>query len=264
MGNCKFQILFDKDKKFIGSLSMLTDITERKRAEERLERSNRKINEILSSIQDDFYVLDRDWNFVYASKMFTSRIGKEPAYFIGKNIWKMFPKHVGTVFEENFCAVMDKREIQWFEVGGKYANASYRMAVFPSAEGITVLGTDITEQKKTEEALRESKARRKVAKAVEAERQRLFDVLETLPAMIYLLTPDHHYAFINRSFREKFGKCSGRHCYECCFGLNKPCEFCEAYKVLDTGQPHHWEVITPDGSVVDVYNFPFTDVDVHH
>ncbi len=79
--------------------------------------------------------------------------------------------------------------------------------------------------------------------------------------MVCLLTLDHHYAFTNRSFREKFGEHGNRHCYELCFGFNKPCEFCEAYKILETGQPHYWEVIVPDGSVIDVYNFPFTDVD---
>ena len=31
--------------------------------------------------------------------------------------------------------------------------------------------------------------------------------------------------------------------------------------MLKTGQPHHWEVTGPDGSVIDAYDFPFTDVD---
>jgi PAS domain S-box-containing protein len=121
--------------------------------------------------------------------------------------------------------------------------------------------TDVTERKKAEEALRESEACSKVADAIEAERRRLFDVLETLPVMISLLTPDYHVAFANRSFREKFGESGGRHCYEYCFGLAKPCEFCESYKVLETGQPHYWEGTCPDRSFIDAYDFPFTDVD---
>ncbi len=102
---------------------------------------------------------------------------------------------------------------------------------------------------------------RKVVVVVKAERQRLFDVLETLPVMVCLLTLDHHYAFTNRSFRDKFGEHGNQYCYELCFEFNKPCEFCETYKILETDQPHHWEVTVPDGSVIDVYNFPFTDVD---
>ena len=134
-------------------LNTVQDITERKQAEEQLERSNQKLNEILNSIQDDFYVLDRDWNFVYASRLFTSKVGKEPEDFVGNNIWKMFPKHVGTAYEENLRAAMEEREVRSFEIPGKYTDAWYRMKAFPSAEGITVLGTDITEQNKAEENL---------------------------------------------------------------------------------------------------------------
>jgi signal transduction histidine kinase len=31
--------------------------------------------------------------------------------------------------------------------------------------------------------------------------------------------------------------------------------------VLESGKPHHWEVRAPDGSVIDAYDFPFTDMD---
>jgi PAS domain S-box-containing protein len=105
-------------------------------------------------------------------------------------------------------------------------------------------------------------ARKRVEESLQKERKRLYEVLETLPAMICLLTPDYHVAFANRSFREKFGESHGRHCYDYCFGRTEPCEFCEAYNVLKTGKPHHWEVTGPDGgSIIDAYDFPFTDVD---
>jgi PAS domain S-box-containing protein len=102
---------------------------------------------------------DRDWNFVFASRQLTSKLGKEPKDFVGKNIWEMFPKHLGSILEKNFREGMETRKIRRFEISGKYTNAYYRMTVFPSAEGITVLGTDITEQRKIEEVLQESEER---------------------------------------------------------------------------------------------------------
>ena len=94
-----------------------------------------------------------------------------------------------------------------------------------------------------------------------AEAKRIFDVLETLPTMICLLTPDYHVKFANRAFRDKFGESEGRHCYDYCFGRTEPCDFCESYEVLETGQPHQWEVKAPDGSIIEAYDFPFTDAD---
>jgi PAS domain S-box-containing protein len=150
---------FDSKGGLLGFRGISRDITERKIFQDELERGSRKINEILTSIQDDFYVLNRDWNFIYANRQFTSKIGKEPSDFVGNNIWRMFPKHVGTTYEENLRAVMEKREARRFEVGGKYTDAYYSMAVFPSEEGITVLGHDITDRKQAEEALKQSEER---------------------------------------------------------------------------------------------------------
>jgi PAS domain S-box-containing protein len=103
---------------------------------------------------------------------------------------------------------------------------------------------------------------RKLAEAkVLRERQRLHDVLETLPFMICLLTPGYRVAFANRGFRERFGESQGRPCYEYRYGFSAPCEFCESYSVLKTGQLRHWELTTPGGSVMEVHDFPFSDTD---
>ncbi|HMK45922.1 MAG TPA: ATP-binding protein, partial [Methanocella sp.] len=120
---------------------------------------------------------------------------------------------------------------------------------------------DLIERNQAEEEMRKTEARVKVAAAVDAERQRLYSVLETMPAMICLLTPDYHVAFANRAFREKFGEANGRHCYEYCFGRTEPCDFCESLTPLKTGKPHHWEAIALDGSVIEAHDHPFTDTD---
>lgn len=108
---------------------------------------------------------------------------------------------------------------------------------------------DITERKKVEEKLIN-------------ERQRLFDVLETLNFNICLLTPDYQVVWENRAYREKYGLSNGRLCYDFTLGLDKPCENCQAFRPLTTGQPHHWLFTVDDGNTfIDVYNYPFTDSD---
>jgi PAS domain S-box-containing protein len=149
--------IINSDGTINGYLAIYRDISDKVQArekEEQLQQSNQWLNQILASIQDDFYVLNRDWVFVFASRTFTSRIGKEPEDFVGNNIWEMFPKHIGGLLYENFHAVMEKREIRRFEVPGRYTDAWYRMSVFPSEEGITVIGTDVTERRWTENVLR--------------------------------------------------------------------------------------------------------------
>jgi two-component sensor histidine kinase len=101
----------------------------------------------------------------------------------------------------------------------------------------------------------------KVFEPFDIKRRLFFDMLDTLPAMICLLRSDYQFVFINCSFHEKFGDAIGQRCYEFCFGRTSPYELCKAYKVIETGQRQHWEAEGPDGSVLHVYAFPFTDID---
>jgi PAS domain S-box-containing protein len=122
------------------------------------------------------------------------------------------------------------------------------------------LAAYLVEQAVSQERRRQDEER-KVAESIRAEQQRLFDVMEALPAMISLRRTDHLISFANRSFREKFGEPGGRYCYETRFGRKEPCEDCETFIPLKTGKPHHREVTFPDSSLIDAYDFPFHDVD---
>lgn len=115
------------------------------------------------------------------------------------------------------------------------------------------------ELKKTLDLLEEKVAER--TRQLAHERQRLLDVLETLPVNICLLTPDYEVRFANRAFRERFGESNGRHCYDYIFGYDKPCAGCRSFTPLETGQSLHWIFSAPDGSILDAYDYPFVDVD---
>lgn len=92
-------------------------------------------------------------------------------------------------------------------------------------------------------------------------RQRLYDVLETLPAYVVLLAPDHRIPFANRVFRDLFGDPADKKCFEHLFGRTEPCETCQTYETLRTSAPQHWMWAGPNGRTYDVRDFPFTDTD---
>jgi signal transduction histidine kinase/DNA-binding response OmpR family regulator len=153
--------------------------------------------------------------------------------------------------------------------------------------GSAVAILDITEMKRMEEELRKShddleirirertkelaqtvdilqeeiQERIHAEKQAETERQRFFDVLETLPVYVVLLTRDYHVPFANRTFRKHFGESNGKCCYEYLFHRTEPCENCRTFTVFKTSLPCQWEWTGPNDRNYIVHDFPFTDTD---
>ena len=182
-----------------------------------------------------------------------------------RRIWEAIADR--TPLASDYRIVRPTGEVRWISALG---TATYDAAGEPQRmSGICI---DITrrvqaeeqagaERRRAEEAVRFGEEQRKVGEAVRAERQRLFDVLETLPVYVALLTPDYHVPFSNRFFRERFGEARGRRCYEYLFNRDEPCEICESFTVLKTGKPYGWFWTGPDSREYDVYDYPFTDSD---
>jgi len=157
----------------------------------------------------------------------------------------------------------------------------------PGQQRIRVYGMDITERVISQEKLQALNAnlegviaertallndvvedlrqdilkRQQSERLLEAEKKRFTDLLEILPAYLILLRPDHTISFANRFFKERFPGMEGLHCYEYLFQRDKPCDNCESYRPLVTGQPHIWEWDGPDGHVYNVHDHVFVDTD---
>jgi PAS domain S-box-containing protein len=276
--------IFDEEGHFLGIRGSNRDITERKRAEEERERLLRAIREeknrlsaLINSIQDEVWFADAEKIFTLANPPALHEFGLNGTVGVdvgelAKSLEVFRPDGTPRPVEEapplralQGEVVANQEEIIRTPVTGELRHRLVSAAPVKDTGG-NIVGSvsvvrDITEQKRAEAVLRETEARRKVAEAVEAERERLYDVLETLPAYVVLLTPDYHAAFANRTFRERFGESHGRRCFEFLFGRSEPCETCETYTALKTMAPHEWEWAGPDGRIYFVHDFPFTDVD---
>jgi signal transduction histidine kinase/ActR/RegA family two-component response regulator len=103
--------------------------------------------------------------------------------------------------------------------------------------------------------------RRKAEADAMSEQLRLFNILETLPSYVVLLTPDYRPTFANRIFRERFGEAKGCKCFELLFQRSTPCEKCETFRVLDGPETHQWEWTGPDHRVYAVYDRRILDAE---
>ena len=234
------------------------DITERKKLENKIKDSEIKYRGLFENSSEFLFTVDLKGNFTDINKAAEVLTGYSKSELLKMNFRDYTPKKDHRKILLAFSNIYKTGEsVQNFPVEAiikdgsiKYFETSFSL-VKKGKEGIGFQGSskDITDRKRMEEDLK-------------MERQRLHDVLEAIPIMVCLLTPDYHIAFANRSFREMFGESHGRHCYEYCFGKEEPCDFCETYEVFKTAKPHHWQVTTPgENRIIDIYDFPFTDSD---
>jgi PAS domain S-box-containing protein len=110
-------------------------------------------------------------------------------------------------------------------------------------------------------AIRDITERQQAEEALQAERRRLFSLLNGLPAYIYLRRPDHSLVYVNQYFRERFGDPGNLPCFRILHNRREPCEGCASEKVFENGTPQEWEWTSKSGRTYRIYDYPFPDVD---
>ncbi len=105
-------------------------------------------------------------------------------------------------------------------------------------------------------------ARKLADESAEAERRRLYTLMDRLPAFVCLIGPDHSVRFANRWFQDEFGSDLSQPCHKMMHGLDSPCDVCPTMDVFETGTLAVWEWDCPGkDKTFQIFDYPFEDVD---
>ncbi|HNR43633.1 MAG TPA: PAS domain S-box protein [Methanofastidiosum sp.] len=113
--------------------------------------------------------------------------------------------------------------------------------------------------------LNDIKEKRTVLEAITASRQRLYSLLEELPAYVCVYGPDLSMKFVNRYLRDNFDLADGKSCHKIFHGFEdrsqEPCSSCPVLDVFSTKKINIRERTQVNGKTYQIYDFPFKDYD---
>jgi len=150
----------------VSIIGIARDITEKKQAEEALQRSEALLNTLVQTIPDLIWLKDIEGNFLFCNTMFERLFGAKKADIIGKTDYDFVDRQLADFFYENDRVAMAKGKPSSNEEWVTFADDGHRALLdtiktpMYNSEGklIGVLGIarDITERNRVEEALKES------------------------------------------------------------------------------------------------------------
>ncbi|TFW10435.1 EAL domain-containing protein [Oxalobacteraceae bacterium OM1] len=118
-----------------------------------------RLTTMLESMSDAFYMLDCEWRFIYVNKKAEHILQRPRSELLNKVIWDEFEAAAGSVFEIEYRRAMRENRAISFEAYYAPLGKWGELRVSPSAEGLAVYFTDISERRRREDALRASEER---------------------------------------------------------------------------------------------------------
>lgn len=190
------QAIFDEEGTPIAFEGFISDITERRHAEDALRKSEATNRALLDAMPDLMFRMNRDAVFLdyHAPQPYDLKV--PPQEFLGSVIDDVLPPPIATATREYLRRALDSGETQLFEyemvIADEPRDYEARLAVSGEAE-ILALVRDITERKRLERKLT-------------AARDIYLTLVEETPMLVWRTDPRGQCDFVNRRWTTFTGK----------------------------------------------------------
>ena len=239
------------------NIQLQKEIYNRTNAEEVLSKQLTFLQRLIDTIPNPIVYKDKNGIYQGCNTAFEEFKGLTKEKIVGKTVHNIYPKELAEKYHRMDLELLKTHGKQIYETSFLHTDGTKHEVILNKAvylnndntiSGIVGVIIDITERKQMEDSLA-------------TERQRLFSLLDCLPALVYLQAPDYSISFSNQYFWKLFGKPKNRYCYDILNGLSIPCQECPTFQVFKTKEPQSWEWTSLDGYSYQLYTYPFTDID---
>ena len=171
---------------------ILAKIKHQKEAANEAQQGLKHTESVMDAVADIHILFDQQWHYLYVNRAAARAINLPPEEILGRTLWEVYPDIVGSELDRQYHRAMEERLYVTLDYYYSDTDTWWENRIYPSPEGVSVFATDITQRKKTEEALRESE-------------KRFRSYFELGLVGTAISSPDKHFLAVNDKFCEIFG-----------------------------------------------------------
>lgn len=134
------------------------DVHDRVLLQEETTRLAQRLSSTLESITEAFYLLDRDWRFVFVNHEAERLVERRRDEILGMVVWDAFPEARDSEVHHVYQRAVESGEPQTLRFHFPPLNRWFDIRAFPSTEGLAVYFRDVTVERESELQLREQAA----------------------------------------------------------------------------------------------------------